>query len=225
MTDTDSPASVIPEVAGKRCALYRHYDKHGILLYVGISETLVARGKQHSKNSDWSQYAHRVIAAWYDTRSQAELAEREAIEVERPIFNRQYNDSPDAETRRIAYFSAKFSDRRPVVVVSRDYSRIADRCGPEFQAACNALNDLAVAMDSQLPDDFATREDLARIVEQIAITIKFPDSSGHRRKAPNCPGLAERSWPYIVEVRGTTAYCEYTCHHCRTTWHTNYRID
>lgn len=91
--------------AGKRCALYRHYDAAGILLYVGITDYLSARGKAHAKESTWVQFADTCTAKWYPSRDDALVAERAAIEVERPIFNRAHNTWAGAEAARTQYLS------------------------------------------------------------------------------------------------------------------------
>jgi len=72
---------------GRRCALYRHFDAAGVLLYVGISDAPVVRGKSHAKYSNWVRFAVRMEAEWLDSREAAERAERAAIRTERPIFN------------------------------------------------------------------------------------------------------------------------------------------
>lgn len=74
----------------RRCALYRHYDADDVLLYAGISETPVDRTNAHARTSEWVQFADRAEAQWFASRRLAEDAEREAIEDESPIFNRQY---------------------------------------------------------------------------------------------------------------------------------------
>ena len=70
------------------CALYRHFDKSGALLYVGITTAPAARLRQHLKASDWRDQINDVSTIWFDRRSDAEQAERTAIQNERPIHNR-----------------------------------------------------------------------------------------------------------------------------------------
>jgi hypothetical protein len=75
----------------RRCALYRHYDDADALLYVGITDSLGDRTNSgHARSSDWVQYAVRAEAEWHDSREAASAEEREAVEHEHPIFNRQY---------------------------------------------------------------------------------------------------------------------------------------
>lgn len=91
----------------KRCALYWHYDHLGVLLYIGISERLVTRGKQHAADSDWVKYAETVKAKWFDDRLTAARCEELAVRQHRPIFNRQYNEGPESEARRSAYIASR----------------------------------------------------------------------------------------------------------------------
>jgi len=67
--------------------LYRHFDAQGQLLYVGISLSAVARLTQHRNSSDWYSQISRVEIQRFDTRSEAEGAEWEAIQKEKPIHN------------------------------------------------------------------------------------------------------------------------------------------
>jgi hypothetical protein len=75
----------------RRCALYRHYDEDDVLLYVGITESLSDRTNSgHARTSDWVQFAVRAEAEWYDSRPLASRAERDAVQEETPVYNRQY---------------------------------------------------------------------------------------------------------------------------------------
>jgi hypothetical protein len=75
----------------RRCALYRHFDVYETLLYVGITDSLGDRTNSgHARTSEWVQFAMRAEAEWYDSRDEASAAEQEAVESERPVFNRQY---------------------------------------------------------------------------------------------------------------------------------------
>lgn len=91
---------------GVRCALYRHFDASGILLYVGISEEPLKRGKRHAEESIWVQFAVRMEAEWLDDRATAEVAEREAIRSEQPIFNKVHS-SREAQRRIASYLDSK----------------------------------------------------------------------------------------------------------------------
>lgn len=90
----------------KRCALYRHFDVDDLLLYLGVSDDPISRGRQHARGSDWVKYAVRAEVTWYDSRAEALAAEAAAIIAERPIFNLQHNDTPQAKAARARYLAA-----------------------------------------------------------------------------------------------------------------------
>jgi hypothetical protein len=84
-----SPRPQLHQVAPplRRCSLYRQYDDHGILLYVGISADVAARRTSHLKHSAWVEFAAMESATWYDSVTAAAAAEVEAITTELPLFN------------------------------------------------------------------------------------------------------------------------------------------
>lgn len=67
--------------------LYRHFDKGGILLYVGIALNPVYRLAQHKKDATWFWSIARIEIARFETRELSEAAERAAIKFEKPLFN------------------------------------------------------------------------------------------------------------------------------------------
>ena len=71
-----------------KTALYRHFDKDGQLLYVGISLSHVARLSQHRDGSPWYEDIAHVTIEWHKTRVDAELAETTAIGREAPKYNK-----------------------------------------------------------------------------------------------------------------------------------------
>jgi phage-related minor tail protein len=71
-----------------KTALYRHFDKDGQLLYVGISLSHVARLAQHRDGSPWYEDIAHVTIEWHKTRVEAELAETKAIGREAPKYNK-----------------------------------------------------------------------------------------------------------------------------------------
>jgi predicted GIY-YIG superfamily endonuclease len=69
--------------------LYRHFDKDGRLLYVGISLSAVQRLGQHRYGACWFDQITTVTIEQHPDRKAVEAAEREAIKREKPIFNVQ----------------------------------------------------------------------------------------------------------------------------------------
>jgi predicted GIY-YIG superfamily endonuclease len=68
--------------------LYRHFDDAGVLLYVGITDDLAQRRREHEHSSDWFARVVETMTVRYPTRVAAVEAERMAIAFERPAFNR-----------------------------------------------------------------------------------------------------------------------------------------
>lgn len=75
-------------------ALYRHFDKAGALLYVGISLSWPLRTKAHAQKSRWFDLVDKVEIERFPTREDALAAERDAIQRERPKFNVVHNRQP-----------------------------------------------------------------------------------------------------------------------------------
>lgn len=73
------------------CELYRHFDKHGTLLYVGISLSSVDRLNTHMSEARWSDWIVKVEIERFKDRNQAIIAERNAIKFEKPLFNKVHN--------------------------------------------------------------------------------------------------------------------------------------
>ncbi|MCX4885899.1 GIY-YIG nuclease family protein [Streptomyces sp. NBC_00847] len=73
-------------------ALYRLYDIHGVLLYVGITNNPKRRWYTHStRKAWWLEVAHKTVQ-WADSRDEADRLEREAIKSEMPLYNWSHAD-------------------------------------------------------------------------------------------------------------------------------------
>lgn len=79
-------ASRHPAAAEPTC-LYRHFDRSGTLLYVGISLSAAVRLSQHSATASWFRDIARMEIEWFPDRTAALRAERHAIKTEGPIHN------------------------------------------------------------------------------------------------------------------------------------------
>ncbi|GAA2623620.1 hypothetical protein GCM10010399_63590 [Dactylosporangium fulvum] len=101
----EAPA-VAPPSAGARCAVYLHYDADDMLLYVGMTDVLEVRGRQHGRKSSWAQFAVRGEHVWCDDRRAAERKEVELIRTLRPLFNDKHA-APDRDERLVAYLVGK----------------------------------------------------------------------------------------------------------------------
>lgn len=78
----------------ERTALYRHFDAHGSLLYVGISNDVLRRLCQHQDRSHWAAQIARVDIEHHPSRTAALTAEAMAIEREAPRWNRHLPIAP-----------------------------------------------------------------------------------------------------------------------------------
>jgi predicted GIY-YIG superfamily endonuclease len=87
------PGDPVPRI---RTALYRLFGTGNVLLYVGITDHLRNRMRQHAAEQDWwPDVTHRTVA-WYDDRDAADLAETLAIAVEQPVHNKAKVYAPRA---------------------------------------------------------------------------------------------------------------------------------
>lgn len=73
--------------ASRPAHLYRHFDKDGALLYVGVSLSTLQRLADHKDCSSWFDDIARVHIERFSRREMALAAEREAIAKENPRFN------------------------------------------------------------------------------------------------------------------------------------------
>lgn len=88
----------------ERTALYRIWGDADLLLYIGVSKDFGNRWKQHAKQQPWWDEMKRLTAdEWFDSREEAEAAERKAIKAERPKYNVTHNSPPKPE-RTICYW-------------------------------------------------------------------------------------------------------------------------
>ena len=93
--------------------LYRHFDKEGRLLYVGICRDEARRLKQHKTESHWYKDIHRIAYEDFDSRRDVIRAERIAIREEGPLYNHPMTGGV-----------ATFSDKRAKDQKPEDWERI-----------------------------------------------------------------------------------------------------
>jgi excinuclease UvrABC nuclease subunit len=76
--------------------LYRHFDKAGRLLYVGISGSAYIRlTKGHKGRAAWFDEINNITIEKFATREEALQAERSAIRREKPLYNITHKDDGD----------------------------------------------------------------------------------------------------------------------------------
>ena len=70
-----------------RHVVYRAFDSYGLLLYIGCTDNIERRSKQHAKGSPWFPYSETLAISEPMEMFAAWDAEREAIETEGAYFN------------------------------------------------------------------------------------------------------------------------------------------
>ncbi len=94
--------------------LYRHFDKDGRLLYVGVSLSALSRLAQHRDASHWFQEIASVKIEVFEDRKAALAAERDAIVKENPLHNLKRPTSKEVEASKGAGESGRALLRRLV---------------------------------------------------------------------------------------------------------------
>lgn len=85
--------------------LYKHYDKKGNLLYVGITKNIKKRQRNHARKSEWFFLVERIcIHAALSSREEIHRLEILTIMIEEPIFNNNHS-SIDSRNARISLMS------------------------------------------------------------------------------------------------------------------------
>jgi predicted GIY-YIG superfamily endonuclease len=67
--------------------VYKLWSADKVLLYVGISKSLMTRIDQHAKGKEWAEEIETVTAKAYPSRDSARAAEIQAIKAENPQYN------------------------------------------------------------------------------------------------------------------------------------------
>ena len=81
-------------------AVYRFFDVHNDLLYVGTTNSISVRWNDHNSSKAWYADVHHTTVVWYMDKPTAEAVERHAIKTERPRYNLTHNPEPRAPERR-----------------------------------------------------------------------------------------------------------------------------
>jgi predicted GIY-YIG superfamily endonuclease len=90
--------------------VYRFFDAHDELLYIGSTISLPRRVVEHNKGQSWWREVDRATVVHYDSEGAARGAERDAIRAEGPKFN-------TAQKRRVKKGSKRMSISMPPVVM------------------------------------------------------------------------------------------------------------
>lgn len=76
--------------APERTARYRIRGEGDVLLYIGITCSLPVRWNSHQRIQPWWDELRSLTVDWYDSREDAEAAEKAAILAELPKYNKTY---------------------------------------------------------------------------------------------------------------------------------------
>jgi hypothetical protein len=98
-------------------AVYRLWDSQGQLLYVGLSHSPRERYVQHEGDKLWWPTVQRRHETWYDTRKEAEAAERVAIGNEAPLYNRTDQNGATCLPHRSLNADARIESSRAILSV------------------------------------------------------------------------------------------------------------
>lgn len=82
-----------PELEQQTHALYRFYDRHGALLYIGLTNDPGRRWQRHSETQPWWYDVARIDIETHPSREAVRAAERAAIQTERPKHDVRMNSS------------------------------------------------------------------------------------------------------------------------------------
>ena len=83
--------TAITPLAERPHALYRFFDEHERLLYIGITASLPTRLRGHDDTKPWWLHVRNVTVEHFPDRESVLQAEKHAIESERPLHNVQHN--------------------------------------------------------------------------------------------------------------------------------------
>ena len=87
----------VPEIEVTKTAIYKHKNKDGDIIYVGIATSAMQRSMQHLNTSDWKEEIATIDVEWVPNRLMAEVKEIELIKELRPKYNKTHNDGLSAD--------------------------------------------------------------------------------------------------------------------------------
>jgi len=153
--------------------LYRHFDKVGDLLYIGVSKSAFTRASQHKFSSTWFRDIATIAIEHHKTRASALSAERKAIINERPKYNIDHKintpkSKPNPKVERVRKSA-------PLPILSMRYAEL-----------CRGLRELV----SSISDDEAIAH-----CEEYGIEWRRPGSCNWKSKG--FPGFEPSSDPKL----------------------------
>lgn len=114
--------------------VYRCYDAHGHLLYVGVTGSIPRRLTSHAASSHWWPQVSRVTEEQYATREEGLRAEAHAIRTEVPRHNVQLTTAQNVDP--LSRYIARRMDERGL---SRH--DVSERCGLSLKVLDRVFQD------------------------------------------------------------------------------------
>jgi hypothetical protein len=74
----------------ERTAVYRVFGEERLLLYIGMTNSVPIRWNGHEAVQPWWEELRSLTVEWYETREEADAAEKAAILAEQPKYNVTY---------------------------------------------------------------------------------------------------------------------------------------
>lgn len=122
-------------------ALYRHYDKDGRLLYVGITNDPGKRWEQH-RNKDWWHDVTRTDIERFPDRESVSMAELDAIRNEKPWWNERHNEDVVQYRTRARCAATLIGERLAHVGLSKNFiTGLRKRVRAAAELGLKAVND------------------------------------------------------------------------------------
>lgn len=146
-------------------AVYRMFDENGRLVYVGQTAHPGQRFGQHAEKR-WFTLVTTITLEWHDTHAQAVLAERDAIEAERPRYNIAH--TPRAAGRP----SVATAAAEPVLDLATDWDQLSEILAI-FRPGERGLfwSTVAIRLMNQFPKRWptATRKSVAALARALGV--------------------------------------------------------
>jgi hypothetical protein len=106
-------------------AVYRYYDRHGVLIYVGVTSRGTTRNFEHVSHAEWWPHVASQEVEHHADRSTALAREKELIREFRPPFNRVHN--VDHQTLRATYMAFADAGQDSAESFPQQYHRLKHR--------------------------------------------------------------------------------------------------
>lgn len=171
--------------------VYRFWDHHGALLYVGVTSNLETRFKDHSGKHWWPQASHSTVEA-HPNRALALVAEATAIMDEKPLHNIQRPTLDRLEllkSRALGRPGAEISPYDPVAILAKAHD-LADGLEADLRKVRAELTRTKAEL-AQASQALRTRDALGRpsqyqqavidgLREQLAVSVAIERAAVER---------------------------------------------